>query len=104
MFALKRALADNDQVALESRLEDIDLAFAQVLESRATIGAVRKEMEARLQKLTDREFSKTAQLSDIEDLEMPEAVVAMNLADTRNRAALDTSARLLQPSLLNFLR
>lgn len=104
MFALKRALRDNDQGALESRLDDIDLAFAQLLTNRATIGAVRKEMEDRLQNLNDREFSKTVQLSNVEDLDLPEAVVAMNLADTRNRVALDTSARLLQPSLLNFLR
>lgn len=104
MFALRRALLDNDQVALESRLGDIDLAFGQVLSIRASVGAVRKEMEDRLETLTDREFSKIEQLSNVEDLDMPEAVVEMNLADTRNRAALDTSARLLQPSLLNFLR
>lgn len=104
MFALKRALLDNDQTALERRLDDIDLAFEQVLENRATIGAVRKEMEERMEKLEDRVFSKTSQLSDIEDLDMPEALVEMNMADIRNRAALDTSARLLQPSLLNFLR
>lgn len=104
MFALRRALLDNDQVALESRLGDIDLAFGQVLSIRASVGAVRKEMEDRLETLTDREFSKIEQLSNVEDLDMPEAVVAMNLADTRNRAALDTSARLLQPSLLSFLR
>lgn len=104
MFALRRALLDNDQVALESRLGDIDLAFGQVLSIRASVGAVRKEMEDRLETLTDREFSKIEQLSNVEDLDMPEAVVEMNLADTRNRAALDTSARLLQPSLLSFLR
>ena len=104
MFSLRRALLDNDQVALESRLEDIDHAFEQVLGTRASVGAVRKEMEDRLQNLSDRELTKTEQLSDVEDLDMPEAVVEMNLADTRNRAALDTSARLLQPSLLNFLR
>ena len=104
MFALRRALRDNDQSLLEQRLDDIDRAFQQVLEVRANAGAVRKEMEDRLDRLDDRELSKVKQLSNIEDLDIPEAVVEMNLADTRNRAALDTSARLLQPSLLNFLR
>jgi flagellar hook-associated protein 3 FlgL len=104
MFTLRRALLDNDQVALERRLDDIDLAFEQVLENRASIGAVRKEMEQRMEKLDDRVFSKTSQLSDIEDLDIPKAIVEMNMADTRNRAALNTSARLLEPSLLNFLR
>ncbi|MCZ6556353.1 MAG: flagellar hook-associated protein FlgL [SAR324 cluster bacterium] len=101
---LKRGLEENDQGILEERLGDIDKAFEQVLEVRANTGAVRKEMEDRLDRLGDREFSKIKQLSDIEDLNMAEAVVDMNLADARNRAALDTSARLLQPSLLNFLR
>ena len=104
MFTLRRALRDNDQALLEQRLDDIDLAFQQVLEVRANAGAVRREMEDRLDRLDDRELSKVKQLSNIEDLDFPEAVVEMNLADTRNRAALDTSARLLQPSLLNFLR
>ena len=89
---------------MERRLDDIDLAFEQVLENRASIGAVRKEMEERMEKLDNRVFSKTSQLSDIEDLDIPDAIVEMIMADTRNRAALNTSARLLEPSLLNFLR
>jgi flagellar hook-associated protein 3 FlgL len=104
MFALQRALDDNDQEGLQARIDDLDQAFEQVLETRANIGAVRKEMDTRLDKLNDRELSKTRQLSDVEDLDLPAALVEMNLADVRNRAALDTSARLIEPSLLNFLR
>lgn len=104
LFSLRRALLDNDRAALEERLQELDDAFEQVLNKRADTGAVRKELEDQLDKLSDREFNNVNQLSELEDLDFPAAVVEMNLADVRNRATLDTSARLIQPSLLNFLR
>ncbi|HEX7929010.1 MAG TPA: flagellin, partial [bacterium] len=104
LFSLKRALEDNDSTVLERRLNDIDRAFDQVLQKRADIGSVRKEMDDQLGKIQDREFNTTKQMSEIEDLDFPSAVVEMNLADTRNKATLDTSGRLIQPSLLNFLK
>jgi flagellar hook-associated protein 3 FlgL len=104
LVSLKRALDDNDGKVLEQRLQDLDNAFEQVLNKRAAIGAARKELEDQLDKVRDREFNNTKQLSDLEDLNFPAAVMEMNLADVRNKASLDTSARMIQPSLLNFLR
>ena len=104
LYGLKRALMDNDQHAIERRLDEIDAASEQVLQNRANIGAVRKEMDDRMEKLNAREFSKMENLSELEDLDFAKAVVDMNIADARHKAALDTSSRLLQPSLLNFLR
>ena len=104
MVSLKRALLDNDGRVLEERLGDLDDAFEQVLNHRADMGAVRRELEDQLKKIDDREFNNISQLSEIEDLDFPRAVMEMNLADVRNKATLDISARLIQPSLLNFLR
>ena len=104
LVTLHRALMDNDGRVLEERLQEVDDAFEQVLNHRADMGAVRKELETQLEKLRDREFNTIAQLSEVEDLDFPAAVVEMNMADVRNQATLDTSSRLIQPSLLNFLR
>lgn len=104
MFSLQRALMDNDGRVLEERLDDLDAAFEQVLNHRADMGAVRRELEDQMKKVDDREFNSVTQLSELEDLDFPRAVMEMNLADVRNKATLDTSARLIQPSLLNFLR
>ena len=104
MYSVKRSLDDNDGATLASRLTDLDRALDQVLARRADVGAVRKEMDDQLDQNKDREFTSTKQLSDLEDLDFPGAVTEMNLADVRNKATLDTSARLIQPSLLNFLR
>lgn len=104
MFSLKQALLDNDGRVLEERLGDLDDAFEQVLNHRADMGAVRRELDDQLKKIGDREFNNINQLSEIEDLDFPAAVTEMNLADVRNKATLDISARLIQPSLMNFLR
>jgi flagellar hook-associated protein 3 FlgL len=104
MFSLKLALEDNDAKALEQRLGELDRAFDQVLRQRADLGSVRREMEDQLAKLDERGTSSQKQVSELEDLDFPAAVVDMNNADVRNKATLDTSSRLIQPSLLNFLR
>ena len=104
LTSLKRALDENDGKVVEQRLQDLDDAFEQVLNQRATIGAARKELNDQLDKVRDREFNNTKQLSELEDLNFPAAVTEMNMADVRNKASLDTSARMIQPSLLNFLR
>lgn len=104
LFSVKRALEENDRKVLEERLGSLDDALEQVLNKRADMGAVRRELDEQLEKVSDREFNNVKQLSEIEDLDFPKAVVEMNLADVRNKASLETSARLLQPSLLQFLR
>jgi flagellar hook-associated protein 3 FlgL len=104
LSSLSRSLRDNDPRVLEKRLGDLDRAYNQVLSFRADVGSVRRELEDQLQQIGDREFSDTKQLSQIEDLDFPSAVVEMNMADVRNKASLDTSSRLIQPSLLNFLK
>jgi len=104
LSSIRRALEDNDGVVIEQRLQDLDDAFEQVLNRRAALGAARKELEDQLDKVRNREFNSTKQLSELEDLNFPAAVMEMNLADVRNKASLDTGARMIQPSLLNFLR
>ena len=104
LSSIRRALEDNDGVVIEQRLQDLDNAFEQVLNKRAAIGAARKELEDQLDKVRNREFNNTKQLSELEDLNFPAAVLETNLADVRNKASLDTGARMIQPSLLNFLR
>ncbi|MBI4082017.1 MAG: hypothetical protein HY423_05345 [Candidatus Lambdaproteobacteria bacterium] len=104
LATLATALQGNDGRAIERRLGALDQAINQVLENRASVGAVRKELEERLGKLDERSFSNTKHMSELEDLDFPAAVVEMNLADVRNKASLESSSRLIQPSLLNFLR
>jgi len=104
MRSLEEALVRDDPVVLEQRLGELDQAANQLLTNAANVGSVRREMEQQLDRLGNRELSNTRQLSDLEDLDYQQAVVDLNLADVRHKSALDTSGRLIQPSLLNFLK
>ena len=104
LLALERALTQNDSKVISQRLDELDKAQQQILASTASVGAVRKEMETQLDKLADRELTTVKRMSEIEDLNFAEATVDMNMASARHEATLSTSAKLIQPSLLSFLR
>ena len=46
----------------------------------------------------------TSQLSDIEDIDLPKVIMEMQLQQTSYQAALAASAKVIQPSLIDFLR
>jgi flagellar hook-associated protein 3 FlgL len=56
------------------------------------------------QSAQDRLLSVTAQLSDVEDVDLPKTIMDMQLQQTAYQAALAASAKVIQPSLIDFLR
>ncbi|HEV7962737.1 MAG TPA: flagellar hook protein, partial [Actinoplanes sp.] len=52
----------------------------------------------------DRLLSVTSQLSDVEDVDLPKTIMEMQLQQTAYQAALAASAKVIQPSLIDFLR
>jgi len=104
LHTLERALLENEPKVLEARIDEVDQAYNQVLNRRADVGAARRELEHQFDKMETRTFAKTKELSELEDLDLQEAVTELNLAELRNQASLNTGARLIQPTLLEFLR
>ena len=99
-----KSLETNDPIVLEQWLGEMDAAVEQVLLRRADVGSARRELENQIEKISGREFNNTKEMSEIEDLDFAKAMVELNMADTRQKASLDASSRLIQPSLVNFLR
>jgi flagellar hook-associated protein 3 FlgL len=56
------------------------------------------------QSAQDRLLSVTSQLSDVEDVDLPKTIMDMQLQQTSYQAALAASAKVIQPSLIDFLR
>jgi len=54
--------------------------------------------------LENQQFEKESQLSDIQDLDIAEATVDLKVAEANNKLSLSTGARLIQPTLSDFLR
>ena len=104
LSAMERALIENDGIAIAQRIGEVDLAQNQVLKQQADVGNIVRELFATQSKLEDQQFEKESELSEIQDLDIAEATVDLKVAEANNRLSLNTGARLIQPSLSDFIR
>ena len=104
LVAMERALLENDGIAIAKRLGELDLAQNQVLKQQADVGNIVRELYSTKSQLGHQQFEKERQLSDIQDLDIAEATVDLKVAEANNKLSLNTGARLIQPSLSDFLR
>ena len=104
LVAMERALLENDGIAIAKRLGELDLAQNQVLKQQADVGNIVRELYSTKSQLGNQQFEKERQLSDIQDLDIAEATVDLKVAEANNKLSLSTGARLIQPSLSDFLR
>jgi len=75
-----------------------------VLTKRADIGARQNRAEMMGNRLDTQEGSAKKQMSENEDVEYEKAITEMLTEEAVHRAALSVGARIIQPSLVDFLR
>jgi flagellar hook-associated protein 3 FlgL len=68
------------------------------------VGTRFNRLEAAAQAAADAELSLTTSLTEIENTDLPKATVELQMQEVAYQAALASTARVLQPSLLEFLR
>lgn len=85
-------------------LQDIKDAFNNLLKVRAKVGAKQNRMESILDKNTDEIFNMTEILSKNEDIDITEKTMQFATMQTVYIASLQTSAKVLQPSLIDYVR
>lgn len=102
--ALREAMERNDTDGILASFGNLNAALDTILASRAEYGALVRTMDTLEIGHDADEVSETAQMSAVEDADFVKAasdLVALQLA---LEATLNTTARVLQPSLLDFLR
>lgn len=104
MSALEQALDADDGEAVAQRIGELDTARTQVLKQVATVGNTIHELEKAKAKLEDQVLSRQTRLSEVQDIDLAESMVDLNTAELNNRTSLDAGGRLIQPTLLEFLR
>lgn len=85
-------------------LDDINKNQDSVLGARADIGARQNRVEMMEDRLGAQEIIVTKQLSANEDIDYEKAITEMITQESIHRAALSVGARIIQPSLVDFLR
>jgi flagellar hook-associated protein 3 FlgL len=101
---LWRALVTNDPAGISATLDRIDRAGAQVAAERSRVGAVDSALERAAQGLAKRSVDALQRTSDLRDADLARVVSDMVQQQVALEAGLDAMGRLVQPTLLDFLR
>jgi len=96
--------ADNNGAALSGMLKDIDEMLNGTVETRADLGARVNRMDLNTSRLEDQEIIAKTVMSNNEDIEAEKVIMDLKSYETLHRAALSAGARIIQPTLLDFLR
>ncbi len=103
-------LADISQVmrtdpgSLGPALDRLDAALQTLQTQVSDVGARYNRLAQMRQTAEDKILTLRTQLSDVEDIDLPETIMRLKLQETAYQAALGATARALQPSLMDFLR
>jgi flagellar hook-associated protein 3 FlgL len=84
-------------------LEGIQNAMTNILKLRSQVGAKQNRMESAESRNVDANFNMTEILAATEDIDITETVMEFATMQTIYMASLQTSAKVLQPSLLDYL-
>ena len=104
MMVLQNSLENNDQEGAGLLLEHIDNALQHLLNQRAVVGARGVLLESTAIRLINRDLGFIKLLSDVEDADLAKLVIQLATYENNYQAALMASARIIQPTLLQFLR
>jgi len=108
VFQLLIDIRDNlyagDQAALQGqRLAELKTALEQLLASLAKLGAVENRLDRMTINLEDNVTELQDTLSDNIDADYAQTVLNLNAQTNAYTAALNATARVIQPSLLDFI-
>ena len=88
---------------INENLSAIDDVITNLLKTRSEVGAKQNRMESAQQKNEDENFNMTDILSQTEDIDFTQKTIEFSMAQTVYTASLQVSAKVLPPSLLDYL-
>ncbi len=85
-------------------LADLDKHIDSMLAERSELGARYNRLELVDSRLSDQEVIANRILSDNEDADIARVITDLTIQESIHRASLSVGARIIQPSLIDFLR
>ena len=107
LFDVVGGIADhvrNDYSALAGDLEALDVALDRLLSATSSIGARTARMGSAGQVNLDMQLTLASQLVDVEDIDLARTIMDLNQSEVGYKAALQATAQVIQPTLVDFLR
>jgi flagellar hook-associated protein 3 FlgL len=97
-------MEDPEAPPLAETLDRLDAAATALRNAQSSVGARYNQLTDMQLAADNRVVNLAQQLSDVEDIDLPKTITDLTLQQTAYQAALAASAKVVQPSLLDFLR
>lgn len=102
--ALATALRTGNQAGISAAINTLNTRVDTVTSARTAAGTRYQRLEQADQTASDARLSLDNQLSSIENADLAQTTVELKLQEVAYQAALGATSRVMQPSLLDFLR
>ncbi|MGC5774375.1 flagellar hook-associated protein FlgL [Paenibacillus pabuli] len=104
MNTIMKALSDGDQKELSNQLDNIDSRMDKMLAIRSEIGAKTNRVDLMMGRLDDLGINLTDLQSKVEDADYAELAMQSKIQENIYNASLSAGAKIISPSLVDFLR
>jgi flagellar hook-associated protein 3 FlgL len=104
LTALSTALRAGDTAGISAGITNLNGDLDRLATAHAEVGTRAKRVDQATQGGLDTELRLRASLSDVENADLPQVMVDLKMQETAYQAALAATSRVMQPSLLDFLR
>ena len=98
------ALNTKDDTVLQASLGKMDLHLERVLVAMGEIGGKSNRVEFIKSRVEENEITFTSLLSKVQDVDMAEAIMYFKNLENIYRASLSVGSKVIQPSLVDFIR
>ena len=98
------ALENGDQEALNTSIGELQDSSLNIIQSRAELGARMNRLELIEDRLSQQEIIAKDTMAKNEGVDFEEAVMNLMTQEVIHRAVLSAGSKIIQPSLLDFLR
>lgn len=95
---------EQDRSELDGRIEALDSHINDTIHARADLGARMNRIELVEDRLDEQIVIAKKTMSENEDIDFEEAITNLITQESLHRAALSAGSRIIQPSLIDFLR
>ena len=97
-------IRSNSPTISPTSIDDIDIALNRIQTGLATVGARTNQLEALQGRNLISRDNRLNSLNEIESIDLPKTLTDLKLQELAYQASLSAAARVIQPSLLDFLR
>ena len=97
-------LRTNPDALTPGSVQSLDTALTRIQDSLATVGARYHQVETMRDRMDANIVEQTNSLAEVESIDLPKTIVDLQLQEVAYKAALGPASRVMQPSLVDFLR